>query len=122
MVEKGTKTLNDDWKGTKSLKLLLSFLVKGTFLGRIGTTIRLNNSHRINFCFMYNVISKKKNKKELNDLVQFWTKKKLFLNDNTTTSSIIFLNYSYLILRPHWRVFKVCARVMLNKDTMSSYL
>ena len=27
MVEKGTKTLNEDWKGTKSLKLLLLFLV-----------------------------------------------------------------------------------------------
>ena len=27
MVVKGTKTLNEDWKGTKSLKLLLSCLV-----------------------------------------------------------------------------------------------
>ena len=41
MVKKGTKTLNEDWEGTKSLK--------------------------------------NRNKKELNDLVQFWTEKKLFL-------------------------------------------
>ena len=27
MFEKGTKSLNEDWKGTKSLKLLLLFLV-----------------------------------------------------------------------------------------------
>ena len=44
MVEKGTKTLNKDWKGTKSLKLLLLFQVLGTLLGRIGTKIRLKGT------------------------------------------------------------------------------